>query len=181
MGYSDLTTIINAIYTITGKSSVLYQVRHLVNDNGAVQMKRFKNSVLDGKDDLYQIEYGFIQGNEMKGITVGGNIRCLLKLVGTEYFPDMEGKILVLEARSGKLLQVVMYLSQLKQLGTFEKVSGILLGTFTELERNPAMPHIKDNIHEFTGKELPIAYTKEIGHGTDAKAIVIGKEIWLRG
>ena len=29
-GYSDLTTIINAIYTLTGKESVLYQVKNMV-------------------------------------------------------------------------------------------------------------------------------------------------------
>lgn len=30
-GYSDLTTIINAIYAKTGKASVLYQVRNLIS------------------------------------------------------------------------------------------------------------------------------------------------------
>lgn len=34
----------------------------------------------------------------MQGIVVGGNIRCLLKLAGTEYWPDMNGKILLLES-----------------------------------------------------------------------------------
>ena len=32
-GYSDLTTIINAIYARTGKSSVLYQIRNLTYDH----------------------------------------------------------------------------------------------------------------------------------------------------
>ena len=38
-GYSDLTTVINAIYTMTGKESVLYQVRNVVKENGKVQME----------------------------------------------------------------------------------------------------------------------------------------------
>ena len=40
----------------------------------------------------------FLQGSKMQGIVVGGNIRCLLKLAGTEYWPDMNGKILLLES-----------------------------------------------------------------------------------
>ncbi len=28
----------------------------------------------------------------MEGIVVGGNIRCLLKLAGTPYWPDMRGE-----------------------------------------------------------------------------------------
>ncbi len=34
----------------------------------------------------------------MDGIVVGGNIRCLLKLAGTPYWPDMREKILLLES-----------------------------------------------------------------------------------
>ena len=40
-GYSDLTTIINAIFTKTGKASVLYQIKNLVYSNGELQRKRF--------------------------------------------------------------------------------------------------------------------------------------------
>lgn len=40
-GYSDLTTILNAIYAKTGKSSVLYQARNLVSEAGAFRPSRF--------------------------------------------------------------------------------------------------------------------------------------------
>lgn len=33
-GYSDLTTVINAIYARTGEASVLYQIRNLIYDHG---------------------------------------------------------------------------------------------------------------------------------------------------
>ena len=36
-GYSDLTTVINALYTATGKSSVLYQIRNIVSEYGKLQ------------------------------------------------------------------------------------------------------------------------------------------------
>ena len=44
-GYSDLTTIINAIYTMTERPSVLYQVKKLVYEDSKEQIENFKNTV----------------------------------------------------------------------------------------------------------------------------------------
>ena len=99
-GYSDLTTVINAIYAKTGKESVLYQVRNLINDSSGMQLKRFDT------EELFDINYEFLQGQEMQGVLVGGNIRCLLKLAGTEYWPDMNDKVLLLEALSGTVAKM---------------------------------------------------------------------------
>lgn len=178
-GYSDLTTIMNAIYAKTGKSSILYQVRNLIYKESEIQIRNFSNTVLNNLSDLYDIEYSFIQGKKMSGILVGGNIRCLLKLAGTEYWPDMNGKVLLLEAYSGKIPQMITYLSQLKQLGVFEKINGVLLGTFTEMEKEGCSPNMRELIKEYAGNDMPIAYAKDIGHGTNSKGIVIGETIEL--
>ena len=116
----------------------------------------------------------------MKGVVVGGNIRCFLKLAGTRYFPDLQGKILLLESLGGEVPQMAAYLAQLKQLGAFDKVNGVLLGTFTTMERNQCTPGIVSLVKEVCGPALPIATTLEIGHGDDSKAIIIGREIELR-
>lgn len=68
-------------------------------------------------------------------------------------------------------------LNQLKQIGMFEQVYGILLGTFTQMEREKYSPDITELVKAYAGKELSIAKTKEIGHGTDSKGIVIGEEM----
>lgn len=179
-GYSDLTTIINAIYAKTGQASVLYQIRNLLYDDSVRQIQNFTNTVLHGKQDLLDFTYQFVQKESMQGVVIGGNIRCLLKLAGTPYMPDMTGKILLLEARSGGVPQMVTYLNQLKQMGAFEKVSGILLGTYTQMEREACVPTITDLVKQYVGNQLPIACTSEIGHGTDSKGIIIGKKLDLR-
>ena len=43
-GYSDLTTVMNAIYKKTGKSSVLYQIRNLIYENKEKQIADFYNT-----------------------------------------------------------------------------------------------------------------------------------------
>ena len=176
-GYSDLTTIINAIYTKTKKQSVLYQVRNLISPDAQEQAANFSASIFEEKPDLFSFRYSMIQKDFMQGIVVGGNIRCLLKLAGTPYWPDMNGKILLLESLGGLVPQMTAYLNQLKQIGVFEQINGILLGTFTKMEEEKALPSMTELVKRYAGKELPIAKTNEIGHSTNAKAIVIGKEM----
>lgn len=178
-GYSDLTTIINAIYAKTGKKSVLYQIRNLVGDCSHQQIKSFSDTLIYGKRSLFNFNYTFVQGEGMKGVVVGGNIRCLLKLAGTEYFPDMNGKILLLESLGGTVPQMTTYLSQLKQIGVFEQINGIILGTFTKMELEKCSPDITELVKGYAGSRLPIVKTNEIGHGADSKGIVIGEEIAL--
>ncbi len=172
-GYSDLTTVINAIYSQTGKSSVLYQIKNLVHGGYQdTQRQRFIN-----KSDLFNPSFRFIQGSFIRGVVIGGNIRCFLKLAGTRYFPDVTDKILLIESLGGQVPQMITYFSQLKSCGVFEKIKGILLGTFSEMEANHCEPDIISLIRLFAGNDIPIAQTREIGHNDDSKAIWIGKEI----
>ena len=176
-GYSDLTVIINAIYTKTGKTSVLYQIRNLLYENSKQQIKDFKEAVFaNEQSELYQFPYQFYQGSTLQGTVVGGNIRCFLKLAGTEYFPDLTDKILLLEARSGSHAQLLTYFSQLEQLGAFQKVKGIVLGTFTQLEKEQQKPDIYQLLQRYISSGIPVVKTQYIGHGTDSKAIKIGGE-----
>ena len=171
-GYSDLTTLLNAIYAKTGKAGVLYQIRNLVGERQVLQQRRF----LAG-EELFRPECRMVQGEQLRGIVVGGNIRCFLKLAGTPYFPDLQEKVLLLEARSGQVPQMVTYLAQLRSCGVFGKIRGVLLGTFSEMEARGCTPDMTALVRSFVGADLPIAKTAEIGHGADARAIWIGKEI----
>lgn len=180
-GYSDLTTVINAIYQKTGKASVLYQIRNLIYDYKEEQIVDFCNTTMQNGTDLFRVNYRFIQQNKMQGIVVGGNIRCFLKLAGTEYMPKLEGKILLLESFGGTVAKIETYLCQLQQIGAFDKVAGIILGTFTEMEQEKCIPTVETLVKRIVGKDMPIAVTRDIGHGTDSKAIVIGQELHLEG
>ena len=178
-GYSDLTTIINAIYKKTGKASVLYQIRNLIYNHKETQISDFSNTTIKNETDLFDLDYEFVQQSKMRGIVVGGNIRCFLKLAGTEYMPDFEDKILLLESYGGDRAKIQTYLCQLQQMGAFDKVAGIILGTFTEMEKEECTPTIETLVKEMVRDDLPIAVTRNIGHGTDSKAIMIGKELCL--
>lgn len=175
-GYSDLTTILNAIYTMTGRETINFQVRNLLYDNAEVERAYFREHILPGNVSEKDLDCQFLRGEAMSGRVLGGNIRCFLKLAGTPFWPDLNGAILLLEAYSGGVMKMTTYLHQLKQIGVFEQVSGILLGTFTEMEGKQLKPTIEELVQAIVPEALPIATTRYIGHGTDARAIVIGRE-----
>lgn len=174
-GYSDLTTVINAIYTKTGKSSVLYQICNLLYEHGERQQEDFQSAVFGKGNTLFQFPCDFYQGEMMEGVVVGGNVRCFLKLAGTAYFPNLVDKILLLESLGGTVPQMLTYFSQLQQLGAFEQVKGILLGTFTQMEQERCRPDVWTLLRRFAGPELPVARTALVGHGTDSKAVLVGE------
>ena len=176
-GYSDLTTIINAIYTKTGKPSVMYQIKNLAGDCGQMQYQRLSGYINNNSNELFDVNFDIINGSSLSGIVVGGNIRCFLKLAGTPYFPNMTGKLLLLEALGSTTAQTATYLSQLEQMGVFDKINGIILGTFTKMEQTSALPTAEELVLNITKHKLPVAKTYEIGHNSNSKAIIIGKKI----
>lgn len=179
-GYSDLTTVINALYSQTGRSSYLYQIRNLIGSHSEKQDQLVTKSLLQDKLDLCDFSYSFVQGDEIEGVVVGGNIRCLLKLSGTKFMPNFTNKVLFLESRSGGVAQMVTFLNQYKQMGVFDKISGIILGAFTQMEEEQLNPTIEELVMKVVGeRKIPIVKTREIGHGQDSKAIIIGRAIKL--
>ena len=179
-GYSDLSVIINSLYSKTGMKTYLYQIRNLIEVNKNKQIEDFKNTFMGAGNELLTFNYQWIQGNSMDGIVVGGNLRCLLKLSGTEYMPDFKDKIIFLESLGGDVPKMTTYLTQYKQIGVFKKVKGIILGSYTEMEREKYSPSIIKIIKEIVNNpNMPIAKTNEIGHGKDSKCIIIDGRIKL--
>lgn len=175
-GYSDLTVLLNAIYSQCDITTYNYQLRNLVGKFKGEQMQNFKASFIEGKEDIFNLDYKWINGSHLEGIVVGGNIRCLLKLAGTKYMLDFKDKILFLESFSGNSAKMVTYITQYKNLGVFNEVKGIILGEFTEMERENLKPDIVEILKRVIGEiNIPILKTRDLGHGADAKCIPIGK------
>ena len=179
-GYSDLSVIINSLYSKTGMKTYLYQIRNIIEANKTKQLKEFKNTFMGSGSELLTFNYEWVQGNYMEGIVVGGNVRCFLKLAGTDYMPDFEDKILFLESLGGDVPKMVTYLNQYKQMGVLKKIKGIILGSYTEMERENYSPNIIEIIKKvINDTNMPIIKTEEIGHGKDSKCIIIGERIKL--
>ena len=76
-----------------------------------------------------------IRGGKARGRLVGGNLSCLLKLAGTKYWPRFDDGILVLEGLRTTVGAALHRVTQLRQLGVFDQVRGVLLGDFYSFDR----------------------------------------------
>lgn len=180
-GYSDLSVVVNGIYAKTNQPTYLYQIRNLVGAHSVMQQQAFKETFIDGKDTLFSPTYDWIQGEQMSGEVVGGNIRCFLKLAGTPFLPDFNQKILLLESYSGDVAKMITFLNQYKQMGVFEQINGLIVGSFSEMEQKQLQPDIVSLVQRIIDKpDLPIVKTFQIGHGSDSKCAIIGEVLTLK-
>lgn len=176
-GYSDLTTILTALAK-NGNQAVNFQLRNCLVNKDLLKSGYF-DRLLAGKDqtkELDELEVAFVRGSEMAGPVYGGNLRCLLKLAGTPYWPDFTDSILLLEAYRGKPELVASLLEQCRETGIFNQISGVLLGTFSELDKLKESRLPEEILLDLLPANLAIAKTEFIGHRPDAKAIRLGQE-----
>ena len=176
-GYSDLTTVLNALVSKTDKINYLYQILNII-ENEKIKIS-FENTFLKEKNTLFDVNWKFLQGTKIEGEVVGGNIRCFLKLTGTEYFPEVENKVLFIEGLGTSIEALLTHLAQLKQLGVFDKISGLLIGTFTKIEKEFSVDEIFEIVKSYVPSSLPIAKTQEVGHAKDSKALKLGEIIHI--
>lgn len=177
-GYSDLTTVLNSLIRKTDKISYLYQILNII-ENEEIRTS-FENTFLKKQNPLFDVNWKFLQGTKIEGEIVGGNIRCFLKLAGTEYFPKVENKVLFIEGLGTSIEGLITHLVQLKQLGVFDNISGLLIGTFTKIEKEFSVEEIFEIIQEYIPSSLPVAKTQEVGHAKDSKALKLGEKIHIK-
>ncbi len=180
VGMSDVSVVLNAIYARAGVPTFHYQIANLVGAHSQMQRELFQHIFLDYGDLRKPVtfRYEWLRGRGMTGPVVGGNIRCFLKLAGTPYLPDPRNKILFLESLGGGPARIASFLSQLRQMGYFDHLQGLLLGSFTQMAAERRAPTMDDLVLDAAGGcHFPIAATDQVGHGGDAHCLPIGASL----
>ena len=177
-GYSDLTTVLNALRSQMNEVNYLYQILNIIESE---EIKTsVENTFMKNEQTLFDVNWKFLQGSRIEGEVIGGNIRCFLKLVGTRYFPEVENKVLFIEGLGTSIEGLVTHLVQLKQIGVFDKILGLLIGTFTKIEKEISVEELFELVQEYIPSSLAVAKTQEIGHARNSKALKIGEKIYIK-
>ena len=177
-GYSDLTTILNALESQTNEVNYLYQILNII-ENEEIRTN-FKNTFMKNEQLLFDVKWEFLQGSSVEGEVIGGNIRCFLKLVGTKYFPKVDNKVLFIEGLGTSVEGLIAHLSQLKQMNVFCNISGLLIGTFTKIEKEISLEELFELVKEYIPEHLSVVKTSEVGHAKDSKVLKIGGMINIK-
>ena len=177
-GYSDLTTVLNALRSQTNEVNYLYQILNIIESE---EIKTsFENTFIKNEQTLFDVKWRFLQGRSVEGEVIGGNIRCFLKLAGTRYFPEVENKVLFIEGLGTTIEGLATHLAQLKQIGVFDKISGLLIGTFTKIEKEISVEELFELVQEYIPSSLAVAKTQEVGHAKKSKILGIGGMIDIK-
>lgn len=171
-GYSDLTTVLNALVSKTNEINYLYQILNIIESDKI--RENFEDTFLKNNQTLFDVKWKFLQGSSVEGEVIGGNIRCFLKLAGTKYFPEVENKVLFIEGLGTSIEGLVTHLAQLKQIGVFDKISGLLIGTFTKIEKEISEEELFELVKDYIPEHVPVVKTSEVGHAKDSKVLKIG-------
>lgn len=121
------------------------------------------------------------KGSEFEGKLVGGHVRCLSSLQGTEFWPSLENTILFLE--EDEETNAVLFdrlLQSLIHQADFKHVKALIIGRFkpeSKIDRNllEQIIHTKEAL-----KELPVIANFDIGHSTPIITYPIGGRISLK-
>ncbi len=101
----------------------------------------------------------------VEGTLIGGYLEIIQSLIGANFLSNLEGKILYLESMESSPM-IHMRLQYLKLLGVFDKISGLILGYFPDVDKDPlTFRPIGDIVLELTKeKSFPILQVNELGH-----------------
>lgn len=199
-GYSDITVLLNAIYTMTGIVTYLGPTFHSFSMKQGLEETIYSfNQVINGKEYILsdplmfssdkwyddQNNRKFIKNKGMiiinkgvaKGTIVGGNLCSFNLLHGTKYMPSLENKILFLEDDSlvGKEYpyEFDRNLTSLMQQPNFNKVKGIVIGR-SQVQTGMNLSKWKKILNKRELKNIPIIINANFGHTTPTATIPIG-------
>ena len=114
------------------------------------------------------------------GELVGGNLTVMLSLLGTLYEPNWKNKILFIEETNEEPYRVDRMLWQLKQAGVFNKIVGLIIGSFNKC--NPEEPEKSFSLNEvfeqhFSQSTIPVYQGASFGHTADKFTLPIGTRV----
>lgn len=125
----------------------------------------------------------FLNKGNASGRVVGGNLAVFAALLGTEYFPNMTGKILMIEDIGELPYRIDRMLNQLRLAGAFKKVKGIILGRFVDCNEHDASKKtltLGEVIQHYIGSiKAPAIYTFPHGHIKDLITVPFGIKVNL--
>jgi len=87
-------------------------------------------SILFSRNDPHGANVKTVVAGRATGRLLGGNMTCLLRLLGTPYAPDFRNAILFLEDTGEKAYRVDGMFTHLRLAGILSQIGGLVLGQF---------------------------------------------------
>ena len=178
VGFSDNTFLLLAIYVKTGLvtfygPTAWYCLSHLSDFTF-----RYFKKILSIPKPLGPLKtrrkLKIIREGQVRGRLVGGNLRAIQSLIGTDFEPDWKGKILFWEEFNTPTILLSEALNQMRLAGIFDQIAGMIVGVLPGCKEADQREHFKLREHfsleeiikfQTRGYSFPIVSNLDFGHG----------------
>ena len=181
IGFSD-TTVLHGKLNRLGCPSLHASMPYCF-DNKTVEAQQSLFDVLMGKPLKYEFPaHPLNRKGEVEGEIVGGNLSVLYGMIGSNSFPETDGKILFIEEVDEYIYHIDRMMHALKRAGKLENLKALVVGGLTQIHDNPDPfgQSVEEVIAEAVKDyDYPLCFGFPAGHFSDNRAIVLGEKIRL--
>ena len=114
---------------------------------------------------------------QMEGEIVGGNLSVLVAMLGSDTFPETDGKILFIEEVDEYIYHIDRLMRALKRVGKLEHLKGLVVGGLTQIHDNthPFGKTAEEVIAEVVSEyDYPVCFGFPAGHFDDNRPLFFG-------
>ena len=183
IGFSDITVLHTFLERETGLISLHGPVLTSLVGSGKPALERFHHCLLGNwRNTITWKKMEILRGGQMRrGILTGGNLSCIVSLLGTPFAPFWKGKIVFLEDTNEPLYRLDRMLTQLYYAGMFKDIAGLILGGFSMNSKQESLETIRHHetvwqrALEVTAQaDIPVWGGFPTGHCSDNLTLPVG-------
>lgn len=167
IGFSDVSALHAYAASLNIASVHASMCKHLANFGEDEECSRRLVEILTGQKPCYAVSsHPYNRKGSAAGRVVGGNLAVISALISTPWDPFAgKGDILVIEDIAEPVYKVERILYQLKLSGVFDRISGLVVGLFTEYRPDKNYSSMDDMIRDMVaGYDFPVAFNFPVGH-----------------
>lgn len=182
VGFSDITILHSHIHANFNIQTIHGQMPMTIPDGTKPSLETLRKALFNEPLDYQYQHSAAYRPGKATGVLIGGNLTLLQIMCGSVSEMDYTGKILFLEDVSEYLYSVDRMLWNLGRAGKLAKLSGLVVGGFTDLKDNEipfgstAEEIIMNHVSRY---DYPVCFGFPAGHIADNHAIVLGKKVTL--
>ncbi|GAB6011935.1 S66 peptidase family protein [Viscerimonas tarda] len=169
VGYSDITALHQAFLCHGMASLHAPMCRHL-SENEGDKSSMYLKEILFGQIPRYVVEsHPLNLEGVADGTLFGGNLAVFCSLLSTNQLTIPSDGILFIEDIGERAYQIDRMMWTLKLSGIFDRIKGLVVGSFTDCAEDPLMYRpVYESIRSVVEKRpIPVAFGFPVGHTKD--------------
>lgn len=182
IGFSDVTVFHGKLSRL-GIPSIHASMPHILANKTPEALQSLIDALTGNPLHYEWPAFPLNKPGQAQGLVVGGNLSVLCGLLGSDSFPETEGRILFIEEVDEYIYHVERMMYALKRAGKLHHLKALMVGGLTDIHDNPdpfgkpVEQAIFDVVREYG---YPVVFGFPAGHQPENRAIVFGKEACLK-